>query len=208
MADNRLPSGTCRLQPMRCRCRAVSLIELLVVLFIIGIMLGLLLPALSGARAKANDTMCMNHLRNVQLALRQSINTTKRFPLPNRWTIDILRWIEEDALYRDLKDNFNPNAEFPRPAFLRCPYQEDFPSRVTSVGFCHFILTVNRPLEAPPEKVPWELHDRELLSDGAVEQPWFIAPEQDFEAQQKMFTELLGPHPEGKYMTSLGELVP
>ena len=187
---------------------ATSLIETLVVLFIIGIMLSLLLPALSGARNKANDAMCLNNMRQVSMALSRSINVTKRFPAPNRWTVEILRWIEEEPLYQDLKTNYDPNARFARPPILYCPMQEVFSSRVPDIGFCHFILTVDRTTRERPEKVWWELHDRPLLSQENEEQPWYIGPEQDIEAQLKMYAKQPGPHMEGKYMSPGGRLVP
>lgn len=68
-----------------------TLIELLVAISIVGILMGLLIPAVNGARESARRTKCANHLRNLSLAAAQYEIGHRQYPgyLQNfgEWTI-------------------------------------------------------------------------------------------------------------------------
>jgi hypothetical protein len=185
------------------RRKAASLIELLVVLFIIGIMMGLLLPALQGARDRAEAAVCENHVRQLTMALSRFDNVKRKFPDPGRWTIEVLPWIEQRPLFDAIKYNSDPNPKFSRPPLMRCPMQEDSFSRVDSVGYSHYVLVVDRAANGQMER-GWEIQDRPVVSDGAKEQPWYIGPEIRYSMQAEWFAMPAGPHPPDLYMTTSG----
>jgi type II secretory pathway pseudopilin PulG len=88
----------------------MSLVEILVVIAIIGILVGLLLPAVQAVREAANRTQCANNLHQIGLAMHLYENQYKCLP-PSRllasespsWAWLILPNLEQQNLYRQWK---------------------------------------------------------------------------------------------------------
>jgi prepilin-type processing-associated H-X9-DG protein len=97
--------------------RGITIVETLIVIFLIAILVQLLLPAIHSARAAARKTQCQNHLHQLAVGAHLHLNTHGYLPTggwsgaytadPNRgygreqpggWAYSLLEYIEESAL--------------------------------------------------------------------------------------------------------------
>ncbi len=112
-----------------------TLIELLVVLAIIGILIGLLFPAIQAIRESARRTQCSNQIRQQIIALLNHHEANQKFvsgfewPARTLWQARILPYLEQGNLYSTLQFgqpwDTGPNAlacATPLPVF-QCPSQ-------------------------------------------------------------------------------------
>ena len=102
---------------MTTRRNAFTLIELLVVIAIIAILAGLLLPALTRAKAKAKETACLNNLRQMSLGFRLWANDNRdKYP----WNLAVTNGGSLGS--PDWTDHFRLCAnELASPRILVCP---------------------------------------------------------------------------------------
>jgi prepilin-type processing-associated H-X9-DG protein len=124
----------------------MTLVELLVAVAIIGVLIGLLLPAVQNVREAANRTKCVSNLKQIALGCHNHHDVHGFLPrslarpdptdmlqnLDNRgtWLVAVLPYVEQDALYRQIGEQ-GPNATTRLPLF-RCPSDPADPGAAVS----------------------------------------------------------------------------
>src|SRR5215831_923720 len=108
--------------------RGITLVEVIVVLFVVGLLVALFIPRIGGAGEAANRNTCLNKLRQIALALENYESGKREYPLASwnkvptfnalastpachsgttttgySWIVSILPQLEEKSLYDSIK---------------------------------------------------------------------------------------------------------
>lgn len=149
------PRAAVRRRVSSSRAAGFTLVELLVVITIIGILIGLLLPAVQMAREAARRTQCSNNLKQLGLGALHHVEKHGHFPSggwgwywvgdpdrgftrkqPGGWLYNVLPFIDQEALHQLGAGKPDPHKKYDAFRVLSTPLTlMNCPSRRKSLAY-------------------------------------------------------------------------
>ena len=145
-------------RPFFFRVRGVTLVELLVVIAILAVLMGLLIPAIQGAREAARRAQCANNLKQLGVAAIGHEQAVRAFPSagwgwawigdpdkgsgqtqPGSWAFSLLPYLEQQALY----GMANGGTDADKMVIL---------AQMSSIPVASFYCPTRRPAAATPKR--------------------------------------------------------
>jgi prepilin-type N-terminal cleavage/methylation domain-containing protein len=114
------------MKPRHTASRAFTLVEMLVVISIIGILLGMILPALSGVQRQSHKTTEINNLKQVNLAWLMYANNNNDAALPG--------YLEQEVQEPPVNDFVNNNFSRGWGVTYEYPNRSDIPNDANNVA--------------------------------------------------------------------------
>lgn len=116
-------------------CPGFTLVELLVVISLIGILVGLLLPAVQMAREAARRAQCSSNIHNIGISIHNFADVYRRLPVgsdglnktEHAWSTSLLPYLEQSNVFErmDLKSRWdsggNQSVSALNLPIYRCP---------------------------------------------------------------------------------------
>jgi prepilin-type N-terminal cleavage/methylation domain-containing protein len=170
--------------------RALTLLEVLIVLFIIAGLLALLTPALMRSRESARRANCESNLRQLSMAMRMYIDAYRRVPdrpavgQPGGWSVALLQFLEQKETAAAILAGSPLANEL--PTIMRCP--SVVREAETGIPVAHYALATNSDRDV------WRIGDAPL----SFGEHWLSGPEVHFDAWRTK----PGPHSGGSLVTS------
>jgi type II secretory pathway pseudopilin PulG len=179
--------------------RALSVVELLVVLAIIGLLLGLLLPAVQITRERARETVCKNNLHQINTALTHYAEVHKKLPVRNTpgltggWTVELLPFVEQQSLMQSIVIGVPATSVaaplYQPPQIFRCPRRTALDNLSENV-----LWPGNYILVPTSDRQTFSLFDAPV----DVNVPWISSPESTY----NKVIEAVGPHSNGFFFVN------